>query len=208
MIIGQPKLKVPEMLLPLRPEILTHPNVPKPLHGVNPRIIFGQAWWDKTRQKVYEETNYHCIACGVHKLHAEIYARLEAHEFWNIDYNTGRCEVTSIVPLCHSCHMFIHSGRMSALVGTDMETETVIQIIKHGYKILKQNNLKAYHVVAELAAKLGVDTLGVPSYDIVPNPNLGWEDLYMVYEGQEFPARFKNLEEWKLEYMPEENKEN
>lgn len=100
----------------LKPETLCHPNIPKPLHGISPRTINGQFWWDKVRQSVYKKYDYHCIACGVSKQDAKKHKWLEAHEFWKISYSTGRCEITSIEPLCHYCHNFIHSGRLAKIV--------------------------------------------------------------------------------------------
>lgn len=35
----------------LKPEILCQPNVPTPLHGMAPRVVFGESWWNmKYRQ--------------------------------------------------------------------------------------------------------------------------------------------------------------
>lgn len=48
----------------LEPVVLTHQNIPKPLHGLNPRTIKGQQWWD-VAGKLADEG--YCIACGIAK---------------------------------------------------------------------------------------------------------------------------------------------
>ena len=92
----------------LSPELLTHPNIPKPLHGITPRDILGKAWWDQQRQIAYRERHYHCWACGVHKSQAAYYQWLEGHESYDIDYVHGIVTLREIVALCHACHSFIH----------------------------------------------------------------------------------------------------
>ncbi len=91
-----------------RPEVLLCPNTPKPLHGVVPREIYGQSWWNKTREAAYRSTNYHCLACGVHKYQAKHRQWLEGHELYEINYVEGTSTYIETVPLCHFCHNSIH----------------------------------------------------------------------------------------------------
>jgi len=181
----------------LKPEILCHPNIPKPLHGMAPRVIKGQAWWDKTRQEVYRKYDYHCIACGVSKFQAEKHKWLEAHEYWNIDYKTGICKIESIEPLCHYCHNFIHSGKLSMDVSAgEREQEEAIDILEHGFRILSEYNLKAFYYTIDVADRLGADTFDVDEYFVEESSKLEWADYKLIFEGKEYPARFKSANAW------------
>ncbi len=182
----------------VRPEVLTHPNIPKPLHGLAPRSLKGQAWWDGTRQKAYASTGFRCVACGVHKSEAKKHKWLEAHEFWNINYSTGICEVESIVPLCHYCHNFIHSGRLSMLedVPDGKSREEIKEILEHGFTILKKHDLKAFFGTLDVANYFGAKTFNVKAAKINSNPNIGWSDWKLILEGKEYRSKFADMEEW------------
>ncbi|MEK6881360.1 MAG: hypothetical protein AABY22_17185 [Nanoarchaeota archaeon] len=130
-----PKLLNGTMIV--NPAILLHPQIPKTLHGIAPRKIFGDAWWDTERQKAYASTNYHCLACGVHKLKARYHKWLEAHETYLYNYCKGRLIFEEVVPLCHACHNSIHTGRMSKLVENGEMTKIKEQeILDHKSLIL------------------------------------------------------------------------
>lgn len=185
--------------LELKPSILCHPNIPKPMHGLNPRIIMGKEWWDVERQKVYASTNYHCVACGVPKIDAKKHKWLEAHEFWHIDYNTGICEITSIEPLCHYCHNFIHSGRLRMILGKEKSENEVKEILEHGLAILAQHKLKCFPYTLELAQNLDCNTYKVKSYRL-PRDTVAWSDWKLIWNGNEYKSKHKNFADWEMNY--------
>ena len=164
--------------------ILLHPQIPKPLHLLNPRTIFGQGWWDSQRQIAYAKHNYCCHACGIHKSLAEYYHWLEAHEFYSIDYTTGKAEFIDLVALCHACHNFIHEGRMQILMEKgELEKSKYKNIIKMGKNLLKAHNIK--------------DTR---THDINKLYEQGklyrWANWHLIINKKNYGQRFKTYKEW------------
>lgn len=185
----------------LKPEILCHLHIPKPLHGLSPRTIMGRGWWDETRQAVYASTDYHCAACGVHKSAAKERKWLEAHEFLNVDYKTGVCEIISIEPLCHYCHNFIHSGRLGIIIGTEKSKQEVIEILEHGFKILAEHKLSCFPFTYDLAKQLKCKTFNVKPYELLESfpwekGAIRWGDWKLIWMGKEYKSKFKSFDEW------------
>lgn len=193
-------MKTNNKIFTTKPEILTHPNIPKPLHGLSPRTIMGENWWNRERQKVYESTDYHCIACGIHKTKAKKYNWLEAHEYFDIDYNTGRCEVISIEPLCHYCHNFIHSGRLAMIINKEKSRKEVIEILEHGFKILFKNKLDCFNGTYVLANRIKCNLYNTLPYRMDINMDMKWNDWRLVFNGKEYKSKFKSYNEWKSYY--------
>jgi hypothetical protein len=206
-----------EQLLPKptqtrRPELLLHPNVPKPLHGVNPRAIRGKSWWDKQRQLAYSKYDYHCWACGIHKSIAKYHKWLEAHEVYTIDYATGRVELIEICALCHSCHNYIHDGRMQMLVLADQfPKDKYLDILAHGEAILKQFLSKvAKNYQGEKWKKPYENTepfeyffpdIYVPCLPKPAKSIAHWSKWHLVLDGEKHYSRFANYEEWQAYYL-------
>lgn len=180
----------------LKPEILMHSNIPKPLHEVNPRNIMGKFKWDKVRQEVYKAAGYCCVACGVEKALAKGHPWLEAHEFYRVDYIRGKVYIESLEALCHYCHNFIHSGRLSMIMGEQKEREEVIEILEHGFKILADAGLKANPVAVRLADEVGANKFGVKAYEMVIS-NVPWGDWRLVWEGKEYSPKYPTQEAWR-----------
>lgn len=168
-----------------RPEVLLQNNTVKPLHKVTPRSILGKIWWDKTREEAYAATEYHCIACGVPKRLAKWHPWLEGHEVYTIDYRAGRMTYIETVALCHSCHNFIHDGRLRALLDKGETTQDKYDaIMTHGRLILKEAKLKKSRPYSGKLAR--------------------WEDWRLVLFGKMYPPIFKNYKEWLVGHGYEE----
>lgn len=178
--------------LKLRPEILLHPNIPKPLHGVNPRTINGKNWWDRERRKVYKSTEFHCLACGVHKDDALNRKWLEAHEIYEVDYKKGTAKFIEAVPLCHYCHNYIHDGRLTDLLKRgEIHSAKFASIIKHGDRVLAKAGMKK-------PTKLERDTA-------VLNMELGgqlaeWSSWRLIIGRKKYKPLFASYDEWQEAY--------
>jgi len=202
-----------------RPDILLHPNIVKPLHGVNPREIFGQEWWDVQRREAYAKNSYCCWACGVHKYNALFHPWLEAHETYKIDYAKGIAEMIEIVALCHACHNFIHSGRvlMMVLQGNPEMPEKKAWIIYHrGFSVLKAAGLKpnpfALFACDELAENGGSPPNWATSQQfldalidnpIPDGPMADWEKWRLVIDGKPYPPKYSTQVAWLDHFQPE-----
>jgi len=171
------------------PEILLHPNIPKPLHGVTPRSILGKKWWDKTRKEAYESTAFRCKSCGVWKLDAKGRKWLEGHEQYDIDYAKGTATYLETVPLCHYCHNYIHDGRLSSLLQIgEVHQSKYVAIIQHGDDVLWKAKLTrpSQKDREEGMTKMLINGLVAP-----------WQDWRLHLFGKEYPPKFKSEAQWK-----------
>ena len=200
MKIGHTNIKKATVYEHTEPVILSHPHIPKPLHGLNPRTIKGTAWWDRERRKAYASTNYHCLACGIHKTDALIKPWLEAHEFYRIDYPKGIVTIERIVPLCHMCHRFIHSGNLlNDYFKGIVKQAQMVQILTHGVRILEKNNLEGFAFTIDLADQFKIKHTVKP-YSFAGH-GVKWGDWKLVFDGVEYPSKFKDVSEWHDHYM-------
>lgn len=206
------------MTLPVwaRPEILTQPNIPKPLHGVNPRTVMGSSWWNKVRQEAYARYDFHCHACGVHK--SSIGGKrksLECHEEYSIDYARGRAVFTGTVALCPDCHRFIHSGRLFALWDKgQIGSEYANRILIRGLRILDQANRERglqlqpfahtlifmYMLTGPRSYQEARDIVTAKGYETSEPEFAPWGEWVLEIDGKEYPPIFASYEEWLTEY--------
>jgi hypothetical protein len=191
------------------PHLLCHPNVPRALHGTNPRSLLGAEWWDTQRRKAYAEFNDRCWACGCHKMDNPYRQYLEAHETYLVDYNRGAAVFDRVVALCHTCHNFIHSGRLWALYERgELCPEFVEDVIRRSMGLLKADNLKPFYfarwVELKLFSGLGdeiiMDRIRKEGYTIVDENLVPWRRWHLVLNGQKYLGLFRNEQEWEAYY--------
>lgn len=169
--------------LTFNPSILLHPNIPKPLHGLNPRTILGDQWWNQKRQIAYKTKDYKCWACGMHKKDALYHKWLEAHECYEFHYCNGTAKMIEITALCHSCHNYIHCGRMTHLLRAGkMTMDKLNKILEHGDALTKDISRKNN------------------PYIINESSFAEWGEWRLIIEGKEYFSKFKDYDDWEEHY--------
>lgn len=190
----QEELPLNLSIVPLRPSILCQPNIPLPLHGVNPRSILGQGWWRKARAEAVSRMGGLCEACGSGPEKESHKGRpwLEGHEIYKTSYSSGRLVFYGVTPLCHYCHNFIHSGRLGCVAGDEKSWEEVREILEHGFRLISETNssrggnppMKVFPGSIELShhGNIRAKTFGAVPYAI-PETTIKWEDWRMEILG-------------------------
>lgn len=176
-----------------KPGLLLLPNVPLPLHGVNPRTVLGAGWWNKTRKEAYASTDYHCEACGTAKQKLRGRKVLEAHEVYEIDYTAGKSVYVRATPLCPWCHKFIHDGRLLWLYETQQITaQHYASVLRHGQRVLATKGLERESLEERDRFVQQLREQG----QLCP-----WADWRLVVDGREFPPKYKTADEQSRAYL-------
>jgi hypothetical protein len=191
-----------------QPELLGHPNIPRPMQGLNPRSIKGARWWDIARQNAYAKFDYRCWACGTPKGVALFHNWLEAHESYTIDYERGRMELHEVVALCHACHNYIHSGRLWSLYTKgEISKDRISLIINRGLILCKEHDVRPFFAPLLIKSLLfgntmqeGMDFAKAQNGWFPPEKKAGWNAWRMVIDGIEYESNFVDEQAWRDTY--------
>lgn len=178
----------------------------------------GDEWWDEKRKEAYEAKGFRCWACGVPKKEAAFHPWLEGHERYAFDYKKGRMTFVEVVALCHSCHNFIHSGRLfMEFTAGRVTKEKMERIILHGFNVLKKAGLRPWPGTIQTVYMicLGVSLTEVRPrvWDLIQQSKddtkkfneetkgmAAWGDWRLVLQGKEYKPLHKSFEDWEKFY--------
>lgn len=176
----------------VKPEYLHFIPVPPALHSVTPRSLMPKAEWDKLRRKTYDMNNDCCWTCGVHRSEAKYHQWLEAHELYDVDYRRGRMKLRVIVALCHSCHNYIHRGRLAMLVNAGKcSPQKYDDIIAHGQRIMEEKRPKPWFNKKKLGKQMS-------------KSKVKWSKWYLEFRGKKYYSPFKDELDYLRYYTIEE----
>lgn len=190
--------------------LITMPNVPRPLHGLPPRKIMGQANWDRMRKRCYYDAGYKCEICKCEPPKGQ----LHAHELYSYDWLEGTGKFERCIAICKQDHDFIHSGRLITMLknGNPLYPKSyVLGVVEKGFKLISEYNathrnkkpLKAYSTfleylkvpeIREDMEKL-IKKYGIEFYE-EPTHIAKWSDWRLLYGTKEYPTPYKDVAEW------------
>lgn len=117
--------------------LLTMPNIPLPLHRLNPRKVLGREAWGIMRKTCFKKAQYKCEVCGRHLTERSA----QAHELYSYSYMTGTAIFVRCVCICDICHKGIHSGRSVTDYRKGIITkEELLYIIENVFRIVSEYN--------------------------------------------------------------------
>lgn len=201
--------------------LITMPNVPKPLHGLPPRVIMGKSTWDHVRKKCYYDAGYKCEICGDEPPKGQ----LHAHELYSYDYKNGTGKFERCIAICKKDHDFIHSGRLITMLKNKnvlYPREYVLSVVEKGFKLIHDYNCLHRNEKPLRVYSTFLEYLKVPSihddmirlfdkYDIRfyqhPDKGADWSDWKLLIGKREYPTPYANIDEWK-EAMEEKSKQD
>ncbi len=186
----------------LYPFLLLHPNIPKPLHGLAPRVILGDVWWQQQKAEARKKSGNCCVTCGISPRDAKYHRWLETHEVYNI-YSTGRVVFRTSIALCHSCHNYIHDGRMQVLVKKgELPYKKYLDILNHGNKLLsdwigigEDINLKK-----PFDGRVDSKYLKITPFLKWEQCDCEWKDYHLILYGQRYDSKFPTYKDWEKFY--------
>lgn len=201
--------------------VIGMPNIPKPLHMQNPRNLLGATMWGRIRKECYARADTTCEICG----EKQEPGHCDAHEIYDIDYETGTATFRRAVCTCRLCHRYgIHTGRCVTLYSQDnplMPKETLLAGAENAFTIISSYNrehpeqepVRLYSTWIEY---LKHDELREPMLELIkkydvsfymedPKKTAPWNQWRLVFDGKEYPTPYKNEKEWK-EAMKEAGK--
>lgn len=116
-------------------------GTPMPLHGVNPRNMMGQFYWDDLRIKTYKEYDYKCGICGSNGQEQGFRHRVEAHELWDYDFDNEIQIFRGVIALCPICHKIYHWAQPAmALKSGDLSQKEFDRISELRFKKMMEVN--------------------------------------------------------------------
>lgn len=202
--------------------LLTMPNVPRPLHGLPPRKIMGDATWTHVRKRCYFNAGYKCEICGAEPSKGQ----LHAHELYTIDWKAGTSKFERCIAICRQDHDFIHSGRLVTLYkeGNLLYPKSyVLSTVEKGFKLIHDWNkahpdeepLRAYITfleymkVPDLAMEMAelIEKYKIKFY-AEPKRIAKWEDWKLLFGNKEYPTPYANQGEWKEAMVEASKKDN
>lgn len=188
-------------------KILTMPNIPRPLHGRNPRTIMGSAGWDAMRTSCYKKAKYTCEACGKKLLHPQ------AHELYSISYVEGTQKFIRCVCLCDLCHKGVHSGHaVTDYLNGKITKEELFDIVENVFRLVSEHNelnknskpLKVYAAflrclkIPELRDDVSalIEEYNIEFYKERISRSASWSDWHLVFGNALFGPLYKTYSDW------------